>query len=274
MLSRFQTLLEELTSALETHKAQKFEDQWVINYPDAGTFSQGVGLSKFDFNTGKILLYDGTPDVLPSTLPNLGLSSLKSLYFWSDVDVDLVFGFKGIKTSHIGYDQCLEFSGIHMPWDYLEIKNDLPGNFQFVGSSSLDPWTTARISTHQMRFASGTATTTQAAVNWQSTDQSGRRSNSKAAYTSPTLHIPNLVRKTFLVFNTDTTNALNVNVQGKGDAGSTNWVDDSSSGASASITAGNSAVFDVQMRYHFMRLRLTAATKTAAFEAHFIGAAP
>lgn len=277
-----------------------FQDQWVLQYPNAGIFASGVGMNLFDFRTAQITLYDSSTDQLTSKLGDYNTDCCRSLFFWCDVEANVRLYYKGRSTELIDYNPSLVYSGVHLPFDRLAVINGTPADFSFVASTSIQPWNISAVDVSQFRWTASTAgglgntgsTTnkegrviatggktgdTFAALNWQAVDRAGNLSSASAPFTDSVLHCDHLHNKTVEIFNTDSANSLDVQIQAQGSANSTLWATDSStiSGVNQfiTITKGNNAIFQVDVYYHRLKvnLRSTSAGNPASWEAHFQG---
>lgn len=262
-------------------RPKTFEDEWILNYPDGGAFSSGIGTNTFDFSKGGIVLYDGKNDSFKGGYESLGFTSMKRFAFWADSATNLVFQFRQKQTRILSIDQFEYLNSIPLPMSSVTVTCGLPTNFVLYATTSLEPTSATLPTESQLRFVSGVAPVSFPVVysaslpQWQAFAADyitgGKTlSNPGTAYTAPYIYTPNVVRKTFMVFNLDTTNTLNVNIKGNGGdlTDVFGWIDSPTTGASTAITPGGSALFDVQTRYHYMLMRVSGS---ATYEAYYLG---
>jgi hypothetical protein len=264
-------LVQQLGNQLGSPKP--FDDQWVAYWPEASTFPSGIGLNIFNLINGKVLEYNNTTDRLNQRLEDFGLDKCRSLYFWNDGNAVIRFGLRGVTTGEIASDAGAAWSGIHIPFDTLSVRLFRPGAFQFVATTSLEPWQISATNYNQMRYNTGTTTNSFSTVAWQAVASDGSLSASGAQYVNPNIRTAHMAEKTFLIINTDPNNALDVNVQGQTYTGSSTWVNDPSTSDASTVNPGHQLIASTEEYYTLMRLRIRASVSgsQAAYEIHYGG---
>ena len=258
---------------LDQAQAAAFSKEWIINYPDqAYPALSGVGTNTFDFKKQdkQITLYDGTIQSFQDSLTSLGFPYLKTLAIATDMAGFLQFWRRGQRTQRVGVDQFTILSGAIIPFDKLTVTFPYPAIYLFVGTTNEREWSTFALSNRMQRYSSGVTANSFAATQWQAMITAAVLSNPAAAYTTQQLYVPNCGRKALYIFNNGLT-SMDVDLQGSNDG--LQYVDDASTGASTTVTAGNSLALAVDVPYQFMQLRVrsTVAGVPAAYAATFIG---
>lgn len=232
---------------------------------EGGSASLAIGDIIFDPVKGIVTLVDGTKQRM-SAIPR---KKIGSVMLFTDV----------VPTVNINGSQAFKFNE-NVGWTHIKgniekltLSYSYPAHVQAVFASSHKQLFDFPKTTRMTRVAEMTTVNSFTNVDWTPIATGGVVL--AVADRFARLLTSNIGRKTFMVVNKDSANSIDINLQGRlaTVAPWTDFADDSTTGASLAVAAGNIQILDVSKMWFEMRLRArsTAAGSPADIEATYLG---